>query len=346
MLGRVGCILNDFRFRASQRNHWGMTGSQEEATLSIVIPCFNSSESLEKCIASIDADERVEIILVDDGSTDGTSDVARGISKRRPELTIRLFENAHNMGPGGARNLGLKKARSKYIMFVDSDDELMKGCCESVLLALNQYDPDILFFDAFREVAGKRLYLKMFASPVVHGGVVPAQKAFVYGKGCTCGKVYRRELVEEYALSFFHTLFGEDVLFSKSAFARARTILYLDAPLYVYKENDQSLSHGACSLDETVHLSLYSELLKRVQDLPCADELNALYYTLVVYPTMIALLRQGACDRKCANVFDSMIAGYQRPDRYFMSLESKFKIAYFLFRFHLFKPLRWAIGNG
>lgn len=94
---------------------------------SIVIPCFNSSETIEKCLDSVlcqsDFDLPIEIVIVDDASTDDTVDIARSkLEGVPPNVSCKIVINENNSGASVTRNLGITSASGEYILFLDSDD--------------------------------------------------------------------------------------------------------------------------------------------------------------------------------------------------------------------------------
>lgn len=97
----------------------------QKELLSIIVPVYNSKKYLTRCVESIinQSYSNIEIILVDDGSTDGSSELCDDLGKK--DKRIRVFHQ-ENLGPGAARNLGLLNAMGSYVTFVDSDD-----CVES-----------------------------------------------------------------------------------------------------------------------------------------------------------------------------------------------------------------------
>src|SRR5690349_5298733 len=99
-----------------------------ESLISVIIPTYNRSTVLSRAIGSVLAQRSVdwELIIVDDGSTDGTENVARKFLNDGRVSFIRL----ENGGAPRARNAGLKQARGEWIVFLDSDDELLPGYFE------------------------------------------------------------------------------------------------------------------------------------------------------------------------------------------------------------------------
>ena len=118
--------------------------------LSIIIPVYNAREFLHNAVESVCSDpgEDWELILVNDGSQDGSGQLCEqyAASDRR----VRAIHQ-ENRGPGGARNTGMENARGEYLFFVDSDDALNPGALDRIRRALEEYGPDILTFDYYSD---------------------------------------------------------------------------------------------------------------------------------------------------------------------------------------------------
>jgi len=95
--------------------------------ISVVIPAFNRADSLTRCVESVihQRFDGLELIVVDDGSTDGSAELLRRLKEQYPEMT--LITNPGNCGVNFARNRGIEKASGEFILFLDSDDELAAG---------------------------------------------------------------------------------------------------------------------------------------------------------------------------------------------------------------------------
>lgn len=117
--------------------------------LSIVVPVYNVEQYLEECVSSLltGATEQVEIILVDDGSTDGSGLLCDQLAAGQECIRVLHQENA---GPSVARNEGIRQASGKYLAFVDSDDRLSQGALEQVLQWCQTASADICFMQAVK----------------------------------------------------------------------------------------------------------------------------------------------------------------------------------------------------
>ena len=99
--------------------------------VSVIVPVYNSSAYLEACVQSIASQsyQNLEILLIDDGSTDSSAILATKLSKQDPR--VKVFEKTINTGRSATRNFGLDHASGEYVVFVDSDDELVPNAITS-----------------------------------------------------------------------------------------------------------------------------------------------------------------------------------------------------------------------
>lgn len=110
---------------------------------SIIIPCFNSSDYIDRCIKSIDRQtyKNFEVILIDDCSTDETYKILEKYQNKN--TNYNLIKTIENSGPATARNEGIKVSKGKYICFLDSDDWWFKNKLKIIFDYTNKYDEEI-----------------------------------------------------------------------------------------------------------------------------------------------------------------------------------------------------------
>uniref|UniRef100_UPI002B052476 glycosyltransferase family 2 protein n=1 Tax=Providencia alcalifaciens TaxID=126385 RepID=UPI002B052476 len=119
--------------------------------LSVVIPCFNNADYVYDCLKSIPITERIEVIIVNDGSTDDSvSEIHRFISAHEVEAKNILLINKSNQGVSIARNIGIEIAKGKYITFLDADDLWSSKLWEMVEPVLLHNRPDMVIYNASR----------------------------------------------------------------------------------------------------------------------------------------------------------------------------------------------------
>jgi glycosyltransferase involved in cell wall biosynthesis len=131
--------------------------------LSILIPMYNVRDFLSACIDSVMAqwEPGIEVVLLDDASTDDTLAVAQAACQRHTGR-LQLVQHGHNRGISAARNTLLQHAQGTYVWFLDSDDWLMPGAVLSLHACVNRYHPDLVMCDyrQFREGGSLRRRLK------------------------------------------------------------------------------------------------------------------------------------------------------------------------------------------
>ena len=121
----------------------------DSTVVSVIIPCYNGEKNLKQCINSVRnqtlAD--IEIICIDDGSTDTTVDILRDLQKEDSRIILLRQKNA---GAGAARNVGLDHATGKYLSFLDADDFFEPDMLEKSVAAAEEYEADFIAFRSDR----------------------------------------------------------------------------------------------------------------------------------------------------------------------------------------------------
>lgn len=149
----------------------------DKANISVVIPLYNKESSVTKTLGSIKAQTlaAMEIIIVDDGSTDKSADrVIQFARNEGSRMDIRLIRT-ENKGVSSARNLGISLAKGDYVAFIDADDLWEKGFLEEINLLINNYPQCGAFATAYHKLAGpsQRLYPKIrFPQPQAERGIL------------------------------------------------------------------------------------------------------------------------------------------------------------------------------
>lgn len=169
-------------------------------TLSIIIPVYNTEAYLEKCVLSCLGGD-AEIIIVNDGSTDGSPAIARKLAAEHPGITVLSQENA---GLSAARNAGLRVAQGDYVWFIDSDDSVTEGSAEWACATVKDHPCDYISVAARNNGTGPlRNVLPENASPA---------EVFRSLKWLDCATMYiwRRSFLQGKGLSFMEGIFFED----------------------------------------------------------------------------------------------------------------------------------------
>lgn len=214
---------------------------------SVVIPVYDVAEYLRGCIDSVLANDcsDCEIILVDDGSTDG---ICPGIcdeyAVRHPGL-VRVIHQ-ENRGLGGARNTGLEAARGDYLLFVDSDDTIDPHAMAKLSQAIGVSGADIVAFNLYSDDGAGGL------SPIRANYFLAEQPfslaerpEFLLSLPSAWSRAWKRELFMTTGIRYPSRVWYEDIRTSTKLFAAAGSIVTIDHHLYRYLQRPGSIMNSA-----------------------------------------------------------------------------------------------------
>ena len=210
---------------------------EKNIKISIIVPLYNVEEYLEECLESIrnQTYTDIEVILVNDGSTDGSKQICERFCQ--VDSRFRLI-NQENQGQSVARNRGFKESIGQYIMFVDSDDVINTNVLE-VLLPYMKPDVDIVECGMTRDK--ESFFLNKIPTTVFEGNSKEAILnciAFRTVKFCAFTKLYRREIVEK--IPFLEGYIYEDVFTGINYLNHIRKIIVIDYIGYYYRVRPNS----------------------------------------------------------------------------------------------------------
>lgn len=212
--------------------------------ISIVVPVYNTERYLPACLESIDVQRAgsFEVILVDDGSTDGSPSICDAYCDEHDGVSVIHKENE---GLLAARRDGLREARGLYVLSLDSDDTLIDGCIQKVLSAIASTSADIISFNFTMDLRSLRPSLKANLAPGFHSG---CSYDLVKSLLCDCdfnsvwNKVVRKDLFPcyEWYTERVGLMHGEDLCQLLPIFDRANSLFHIDEPLYYYRQHDSN----------------------------------------------------------------------------------------------------------
>ena len=204
--------------------------------ISIIVPIYNVKEYLSQCLDSIlrQTYQNFELLLVNDGSTDGSKEIAEIYAQKYPDK-IRLFHQK-NQGLSAARNCGLEKARGKYVVFVDSDDTISERMAEELYNRAESLDSDLVMC-AFHSVDEQGNEIRQIHETCIEKDKISCleeNKKILLCQNAAWNKLYRRSVIEQYGLRFTPGVWYEDIRFTKKFMLHAKNIVYCDEILYDY----------------------------------------------------------------------------------------------------------------
>lgn len=219
-------------------------------TLSVIIPIYNVESYLKRCIASVVrsvGSYAVEVLLIDDGSTDRSGEIADAYARKYSYIHVIHQQNS---GVASARNAGIAKAQGEWLYFMDSDDWLAKDGIALIHGAIERHsEADMLLFDAWQNIGGRQKPWEHFDEEAVWTApedINRLQRGALYfpmGRpkskvplAAPWDKVYNREFLLRNDLVFCSKLqVLDDMVFNMEALGRAACVSYEKRKIYHYR---------------------------------------------------------------------------------------------------------------
>ena len=229
--------------------------------ISIIIPVYNVENWLQDCLESVllQSYKNIEIIIVNDGSTDGSACICKKIMEK--DNRVQYYEK-NNSGQSDTRNIGIEKATGKYIMFVDSDDLMEKNTVEYLYEILVRKEVQIACSDLAHFIDGAipkyrhASQLKVFDSK-------DALCSFMYQKDIStspCGKLFRADLWEDIRFPS-GKLFEDNVVLYK-ILMKSDKVLHSNAQYYGYRHRSNSTTTKEFSEKDLYILEIGKEIME------------------------------------------------------------------------------------
>lgn len=250
--------------------------------LSIIVPIYNSSRFLDKCINSLVSQtyRNLEIILVNDGSLDNSGEICNKWSLC--DARIKVIHQS-NLGVAAARNRGISVARGNYLMFLDSDDTLSLDACARVVEYAESNAADCVVF-GFLQESGTVWAPK---SECAYRNMKEFKKDFVFWLNSellssSVNKLYKRERV---ATTFPEGVsFGEDLIFSLNYIKHCDNIFFVPWPIYQHNNlNEGSLTHTMRNENILDIEKWQTEILQFIGNEPVANNVYDKYLKDVLF---------------------------------------------------------------
>lgn len=217
--------------------------------ISIVVPVYNVEKYLKECINSLleqDFRGQYEIICVNDGSTDSSLQVLKEYEKSNEKIVLI---NQKNKGLSAARNTGLKNAKGKYVMFIDSDDYLKNPKVLSLLYdEIEKNDLDFVVADFEYDYEEKVKNYRIKRSQAIKNKIMIGRDFYDLGiktksiMSVVWNKLYKKEFLEKNNLFFYEGIFYEDMEFTPRAYYLAKRVKYVDEVIIMYRQREGSIT--------------------------------------------------------------------------------------------------------
>src|SRR5690554_6355141 len=256
--------------------------------VSVIIPHYNRYEKLIKLINTIPSDREVEIIVVDDCSTN-LSDIQIKTLENMEKITF--IRNLENKTAGYSRNLGLEKAKGEYVIFADSDDFFIEENFNEIYKLIEDNDNDIIFFPPVgkSEIEGKKTKRGKKISKYVYSYYkrrnFKNEMMLRYSFQVPWSKLYKKSFIKKHNIKFDEIKVSNDVMFSTKTGYYAEKIKAHNVPIYVSVKSKDSLTrtinHEILNIRLRVHLEylgyLSEKLTKKEMKFFKRSKLNYIY---------------------------------------------------------------------
>ncbi|MDM1384253.1 glycosyltransferase family 2 protein [Myroides marinus] len=220
-----------------------MNITSSEPIVSVLVPVYNISKFIEKCIVSLceQTYTNFEIIIVNDCSPDNSISIVNEVLKRYPSMQqkVSIVNHEENRGLASARNTGVEKARGKYVLHVDGDDFLEENALEILVGKALYSEADIVVFNYFLEWSKKRKKVDVFQGKDTKETLL----AMLEGKGSVniWNKLIKRELYLNNNIKNVEGVnFGEDLLVTPLLLFHTDKVVFCEKHLYHYLQFNEN----------------------------------------------------------------------------------------------------------
>lgn len=269
-------------------------------TLSLIIPMYKVEDYIEECLGSVlkVLPPEVEVICIDDGSPDRSTDLAKKLVNSY-DAAIQsqfIFAKQENQGLSGARNTGLRLAKGKYIGFLDSDDKLTPNYFNEIFKVLEKDSYDIIDFNVITS-SGKVSKVRNRSYDSV----------FSIARWYCPARIFRKTLFDNY--DFTVGINYEDVDLTPILYIQASKTYHIDSPLYWYRDNDQGITKTFNKVNNLKTIESLDFICHKY--LKLYQETNNPYYAIVAIQTY-HLLCISTCRRFSLNRTFQYIKKYNK----------------------------------
>ncbi len=281
--------------------------------ISIIVPVYNVEKYLCQCVDSIIKQnyDNKEIILVDDGSTDGSTAICDSYAEKYDVIKVIHKENG---GASDARNVGVLASTGEYILFVDSDDFIEPGALCGIANVVNENPVDLVFLEAQKYFKDGRTV--PFGDGVTIKSVRGKDSLSVLEflskcpkfAGSPCTKLIKRELFEKNDLTFRTGIVAEDIDWCLKVFLSAKSFDYCGEMHYNYRQKREgSVTNGVGIKHFDSLLSILEDWVEKAKMLTKTEKMFV--YSTLAYEYTILVMIYAFLDRKTGKKYIKRLRG-------------------------------------
>ncbi len=239
--------------------------------ISVIIPVYNVEKYLEKCVESIinQTYKDIEIILVEDCSTDNSYDICKRLKQKYPQIV--LLRNEKNSGSSASRNKGMAIARGEYLIFTDSDDSVSPNYLKTLHKNIVSYDSDIsicsvrmVYNDTYPfDAAEKHSPIRTMNRHQLLENI-QLKDGF---QGFPVNKLFKKSIIQNNGIKFDERVaISEDLLFCCQYISKINSGVFEDIPLYLYLQRPCSVLNGSFNPRSKHTLTAYDTIFNIYKD--------------------------------------------------------------------------------
>lgn len=322
-----------------------------QAKISVIIPIYNVEKYLYKSIESVinQTYKNLEIILIDDGSIDNSSQICDEWKKKDNRIKVIHKENG---GVSSARNLGLEKATGSYIAFLDPDDYIEATMYEKLYNSILKNNSNLAmcgFKFVYENNHNEKIVNEINLPKIVENNIYPYLLNIGYIEkenqlhtqnimGCVWRALFSKELLNN--LYFEKLAVCEDLAFIIDVFDRKPKVSIVNEPLYSYLQRNNSYVHSYNEQKIKQRINAYKTIIPKIENKVNTDNINA--YKFHIYASIInELLKNGHRKQVKQIVEDEYLKNFNTKQNYTLAkkftISFKHKIAYFF----IYKKMFW-----
>ena len=232
--------------------------------LSVIVPVFNGEKTIKKCLLSIINQDykELELIVIDDGSTDNTASIVEKLIEENPDVLIKLVSQK-NVGLPQARKAGVEQSSGDYIGFVDADDWIEPQMYSTMMSRVTEYDADLVCCDMIYEFPSSREnYIQKHGNKIFTGReaiTLLHDRQAIFP--CCVNKVARKELYNDLVFPDGNII-GEDYAITRQLLLSAKSVYLVNYLGYHYIKYNGSMSRSGFDSNRRKSFVLFYNIVK------------------------------------------------------------------------------------
>ncbi|KHD44215.1 glycosyltransferase family 2 protein [Streptococcus hongkongensis] len=302
---------------------------EKDELISVIVPIYNVADFVRECLQSIvkQTYENIEIILVNDGSTDNSMEIISDIIQKDNRISVI---NKTNGGLSDARNHGILKSKGSYITFIDSDDFVDPTYIEILYNLIKKYNSDISIVNMKEYQNGKikhfskNCYEKIFITDDILQAMYKRNDYYSVILTVAQSKLYKRELFD--SLLFPLGKKYEDSFTTYKLYLQSSKIIFKNIALYYYRIREGSIINSAFNLSNLDKIEMFEERIKLLSSLQKDTSRDEVAYAIELYRTKYFLKQNHfeneiqTIDRKAKLMYKQLIKQANIPFKYKLKL--------------------------